>query len=99
MSLSEVTTAAVVDDQGQAMGVAREDFNADTPTIYLSARINNAPPDTEVTAEWLFFKDSNNKELTRSLYDDSITLQGRVHLLRPPCTLSHGSRVSTSQIT
>jgi len=76
MSLSEVTTAAVVDDQGQAMGVAREDFNADTPTIYLSARINNAPPDTEVTAEWLFFKDSNNKELNRSLYDDSITLQG-----------------------
>jgi len=76
MSLSEVTTAAVVDDQGQAMGVAREDFNADTPTIYLSARINNALPDTEVTAQWLFFKDSNNKELNRPLYDDSILLKG-----------------------
>ncbi len=76
MSLSEVTTAAVVDDQGQAMGVAREDFNADTPTIYLSARINNALPDTEVTAQWVFFKDINNKEQNRSIYDDSILLKG-----------------------
>ena len=76
MSLSEVTTAAVVDDQGQAMGVAREDFNADTPTIHLSARINNAPPDTMVTAAWLFFKDANNKEVNRPLYDDSITVMG-----------------------
>ncbi|MFA5401175.1 MAG: CARDB domain-containing protein [Dehalococcoidia bacterium] len=76
MSLSEVTTAAVVDAQGQAMGVAREDFNADTPTIYLSARINNAPEDTLVTAAWLFFKDGNNREVNRPLYDDSITLKG-----------------------
>ncbi|MDD5398971.1 MAG: CARDB domain-containing protein [Dehalococcoidia bacterium] len=76
MSLSEITTAAVVDEQGQAMGVAREDFNADTPTIYLSARINNAPEDTLVTAAWLFFKDSNNQELNRPLYNDSITVKG-----------------------
>ena len=76
MSLSEVTTAAVVDEQGQAMGVAREDFTDDTPTIYLSARINNALPDTQVTAAWVFFKDSNNKEQNRSIYDDSIDLKG-----------------------
>jgi len=76
LSLSEITTAAVVDAQGQAMGVAREDFTADTPTIYLSARVNNAPADTLITAGWLFFKDSNNKEVNRPLFDDSITVKG-----------------------
>jgi len=76
LSLSEITTAAVVDAQGQAMGVAREDFTADTSTIYLSARVNNAPEDTQITAGWLFFKDSNNIEVNRPLYDDSITVKG-----------------------
>jgi len=75
-TLSEITTAAVVDAQGQAMGVAREDFTADTPTIYLSARVNNAPVDTQITAGWLFFKDGNNTEVNRPLYDDSITVKG-----------------------
>ena len=76
LSLSEITTAAAVDAQGQAMGVAREDFTADTPTIYLSARVNNAPVDTQITAGWLFFKDGNNMEVNRPLYDDSITVKG-----------------------
>jgi len=76
LSLSEITTAAAVDAQGQAMGVAREDFTAGTPTIYLSARVNNAPEDTEITAGWLFFKDGNNMEVNRPLYDDSITVKG-----------------------
>jgi len=80
LSLSEITTAAVVDAQGQAMGVAREDFTADTPTIYLSARVNNAPEDTQITAGWLFFKDGNNMEVNRSLYDDSITVKGTRYL-------------------
>ena len=75
-TLSEITTAAVVDAQGQAMGVAREDFTADTPRIYLSARVNNAPVDTQITAGWLFFKDGNNIEVNRPLYDDSITVKG-----------------------
>ena len=75
-TLSEITTAAVVDAQGQAMGVAREDFTTDTPTIYLSARVNNAPVDTQITAAWLFFKDGNNIEVNRPLYDDSITVKG-----------------------
>jgi len=75
-TLSEITTAAVVDAQGQAMGVAREDFTADTPRIYLSARVDNAPVDTQITAGWLFFKDGNNIEVNRPLYDDSITVKG-----------------------
>ncbi len=75
-TLSEITTAAVVDAQGQAMGVAREDFTADTPTIYLSARVNAAPENTQITASWIFFKDSNNKEVNQPLFDDSITVKG-----------------------
>ena len=74
--LSDITTAAVVDAQGQAMGVAREDFTADTPTIYLSARVNTAPENTQITARWIFFKDSNNREVNQSLFDDSVTVKG-----------------------
>ncbi len=76
LALSDITTAAVVDAQGQAMGVAREDFTADTPTIYLSARVNNAPEDTLITAAWLLFKDADNREVNRPLFDDTITLKG-----------------------
>ena len=75
-TLSEITTAAVVDAQGQAMGVAREDFTADTPTIYLSARVNSAPEDTQITARWIFFKDSSNREVNQPLFDDSVTVKG-----------------------
>jgi hypothetical protein len=75
-TLSEITTAAVVDAHGQAMGVAREDFTADTPTIYLSARVNSAPGDTQVTARWIFFKDGSNREVSQPLFDDSITVEG-----------------------
>ena len=75
-TLSEITTAAVVDAQGQAMGVAREDFSADTPTIYLSARVNTAPENTQITANWIFFKDNNNKEVNQPLFDDSVTVKG-----------------------
>jgi len=75
-ALSEITTAAVVDAQGQAMGVAREDFTADTPTIYLSARVNSAPENTQVTARWVFFKDGNNREVNQPLFDDSVTVKG-----------------------
>jgi hypothetical protein len=75
-TLSEITTAAAVDAQGQAMGVAREDFTADTPTIYLSARVNTAPEDTQITARWVFFKDGSNREVNRSLFDDSVTVKG-----------------------
>jgi hypothetical protein len=75
-TLSEITTAAVVDAQGQAMGVAREDFTADTPTIYLSARVNTAPEDTQITANWIFFKDDNNKEVNQPLFEDSVAVKG-----------------------
>ena len=75
-TLSEITTAAVVDAQGQAMGVAREDFTADTPTIYLSARVNTAPEDTQIAARWIFFKDSSNREVSQPLFDDAVTLKG-----------------------
>ena len=76
VALSEITTAAVVDAQGQAMGVAREDFTADTPTVYLSARVNSAPENTQITAHWIFFKDSSNREVSQALFDDSITVKG-----------------------
>jgi len=75
-TLSEITTAAVVDAQGQAMGVAREDFTADTATIYLSARVNTAPENTQITARWIFFKDGNNKEVNQTLFDDSVVVKG-----------------------
>lgn len=75
-TLSEITTAAAVDDNGQAMGVAREDFSADTPTIYLSARVNTAPENTQITARWIYFRDADNREVNRTLYDDSVTVKG-----------------------
>lgn len=75
-TLSEITTAAVVDDQGQAMGVAREDFTADTPTVYLSAHVNLAPENTQITAHWIYFKDDSNKEVDQALFDDSLTVKG-----------------------
>ena len=75
-TLSEITTAAVVDAQGQAMGVAREDFTADTPMVYLSARVNAAPEDTQITAHWIYFADDSNKEVDQPLFDDSLAVKG-----------------------
>ena len=75
-TLSEITAAAAVNADGQAMGVVREDFVATTPTIYLSARVNLAPENTQLTANWMLFKDSTGKQVDQPLFDDSATVKG-----------------------
>ena len=51
-TLSEVTTATAVSADGQPTAVASL-FLASTPTIYISAKVNNAPDNTTVGVKWI----------------------------------------------
>lgn len=52
--LSEATMAASVDETTHQPIDKTDTFSADTPVIFASAKLSNAPPGTEVTADWIY---------------------------------------------
>lgn len=78
-TLSEVMTDASVSPEGKALHVVTE-FIATTPAIYLSARVNNAPPNTHVSAKWIYVKDDTGKEVNQELFHDSTTVTGTKYI-------------------
>jgi len=111
-SLSEVTTATSVSADGQALTVARL-FLASTPTIYVSAKVNNAPENTSVGIKWFYVKDESGNIQNQQLAEESTTVKGTryVSFSRQPvtgtwgggqysATLSlHGKEITSTQFT
>ncbi len=54
-SLSEVTMCLSVDEEGRPVSTTAL-FATDAPEIYTSAKLSNAPPDTEVKLKWIYIK-------------------------------------------
>ena len=54
-SLSEATMCQSVDKDMRPVN-ATSVFNADTPEIFCSVKLSNAPPDTEIKAEWIYIE-------------------------------------------
>lgn len=75
VSLSEVTTASSVSPEGQPLSVASV-FLASTPTIYVTAKVTNAPENTSITAKWYYVQDEAGKTLNQQLGEDSVTAKG-----------------------
>ncbi|MCX6006404.1 MAG: hypothetical protein NTZ34_03975 [Chloroflexi bacterium] len=74
-SLSEVTTASSVSPDGQPLSAASV-FVASTPTIYVTAKVTNAPENTSITARWFYVKDDTGKAVNQQLSEDSATAKG-----------------------
>lgn len=66
-SLSEVTMCTGVDSEEKPVGIA-DSFNTDTPEIYTSAKLSNAPADTELKVEWIYIK--GEADVTDYLIDE-----------------------------
>jgi len=74
-SLSEATMCQSVDKDMRPVN-AISVFNADTPKIFCSVKLSNAPPDTEIKAEWIYIE-GEVEDLNNFLIDDwSATTEG-----------------------
>ncbi len=56
VSLSEVAMSQGVDPKTRMPIDPTDVFTTEAPAIYCSAKLSNAPPDTKVTAEWIYVK-------------------------------------------
>lgn len=74
-TLSEVTTATSVSAEGQPLAVAGT-FLASTPTIYVTAKVSNAPANTPIGAKWFYVKDEAGNAVNQVLNEDSVTVKG-----------------------
>ena len=84
-SLSEVTMASAVTADGQPLAVAST-FLANTPNVYVTARVNNAPEGTTVGVKWVYLKDASGNAQNQQLAEESAG--SRAHVTYP----SAGSR-------
>ena len=60
-----------VDENDQPVG-ATNVFITDTPVIYCSFKVSNAPPDTNVKAEWIYI--GGEEDITPGLIDEASTI-------------------------
>jgi hypothetical protein len=91
-SLSEVTMATSVSAEGQPLTVAGT-FLASTPTVYVTAKVNNAPENTAVGVKWLYVKDASGSTQNQQLAEESATVKGTryISFSRQPVTGTWGS--------
>jgi hypothetical protein len=75
LGLSEITTASSVSPDGQPLASAST-FLATTPSIYVTAKVNNAPENTSVTARWVYVTDESGKTVSQTLGESSAVVKG-----------------------
>ncbi|MBN1856248.1 MAG: hypothetical protein JW846_04770 [Dehalococcoidia bacterium] len=68
-NLSEAMLAEGIDSEGKPIGVTNV-FEIDTPEIFCSAKLSNAPDDTEILSEWYYV--SGELEDVENLLIDSV---------------------------
>jgi len=74
-TLSEITTATTVSPEGQPLTVAGT-FLASTSTIYVTAKVSNAPENTGVTAKWVYVKNEAGQTISQPLAEETRTAKG-----------------------
>jgi len=67
-SLSEATMTTAVDENMQPLDTT-DVFAPDTQEIFCSVKLSNAPPDTEIKAEWVYIQ-GEVEDLTNYLIDE-----------------------------
>jgi len=78
-SLTEATMCQSVDDSMQPLN-ATDVFAPDTSEIFCSVKLSNAPPDTEVKAEWIYIE-GELEDISNYLIDEwSLTANGTQYL-------------------
>ena len=112
VSVSEVSTAGSVSPDGQPLSVSTS-FLANTPVIYVTAKLTDAPPDTNISARWFYVKNDTGNTINQQLGEDSLTGKGTMYVSfkRQPSTgawdsgqysvslLVNGSEVANKQFT
>ena len=79
-SLSEPTMAKSVNETTAEVTEPADVFTPDTPVIYCSVKLSNAPADTEVKAQWIYIKGEAKGMTNRLLYETSATFHGTRYL-------------------
>ena len=78
-SLSDATMALGVDEDARPVNPTNE-FEVDTPEIFCSVELSNAPHDTEVTAEWIYVE-GEVADVTNHVIDSyTLVTDGNRHL-------------------
>jgi len=85
-ALSEATMCQGVDKDMQPLDTT-DIFATDTPEIFCSVKLSNAPPDTDFRAEWIYIE-GELEDISNYLIDEwSITTEGTryisISLVRP----------------
>ena len=74
-TLSEITTATAVSPEGQPLAVAST-FLASTPTVYVTAKISNAPENTSITAKWFYAQNEAGQNISQPLAEETKPARG-----------------------
>ena len=74
-TLSEITTATAVSPEGQPLAVAST-FLASTPTVYVTAKISDAPENTSITAKWVYVKNEAGQTVSQPLAEETKPARG-----------------------
>ena len=75
-SLSEATMCKSVDETTMEPIETTDVFTPDTTEIFCSVKLSNAPPDTEIKAEWIYVA-GEAEDLSNYLIDEvSLTAEG-----------------------
>ena len=72
-SLSKAAMAKSVDETTKQPIEAASVFTSDTPVIYCTVKLSNAPSDTEIKAEWIYVE-GEAEEMTNYLIDEDISI-------------------------
>lgn len=75
VTIGNVAVATSVSAEGQPLSVS-SNFLANTPSIYVSAQVTNAPENTAVGAKWFYVKDASGKAINQALFEDSTMVKG-----------------------
>ncbi len=79
VSLSEATMCRSVDAEYRPLDKT-DVFVHDVPKIYCSVKVSNAPPDTEVKAQWIYVQGEREELINKVLVETPGTVRGTKYL-------------------
>lgn len=78
-SLSEATMCKSVDEDMKPLDIT-DVFTTDTPEIFCSVKLSNAPSDTEIKAEWIYIEGELEDTSNYLIAEWSTTTDGTRHI-------------------
>ena len=79
-SLSEATMAKGIDETTNKPIDKTQVFTPDAPEFFCSAKLSNAPSDTEIKAEWIYVQGEAEGVTDYLIYEDTVTTEGTRYL-------------------